>query len=126
MMSRQLSSEASWIPAIVPGWSRPYCQPTPALLTRMSIAPVRVDRRLRDLSARRRVLEVGRDDDPLAARGLDGVEPRVAGCSSLRAVPTTFAPSRPKRSIVARPMPLLAPVMTATFSCRRPPRAVVG
>ena len=40
---------------------------------------------------------------------------------SVRAVPTTFAPSRPAISIVARPMPLLAPVMTTTLSCSRPP-----
>jgi hypothetical protein len=36
--------------------------------------------------------------------------------SSLRAVPTTLAPSRPISSIVLPPMPLLAPVMTATLS----------
>ena len=40
--------------------------------------------------------------------------------SSLRAVPTSVAPSRPNTSIVARPMPLLAPVITATLSSRRP------
>ena len=43
---------------------------------------------------------------------------------SVRAVPTTFAPSRPAISIVARPMPLLAPVMTTTLSCSRPPPVV--
>ena len=41
---------------------------------------------------------------------------------SVRAVPTTFAPSRPAISMVARPMPLLAPVMTITLSCSRPAR----
>src|SRR6478609_10491141 len=35
---------------------------------------------------------------------------------------TTFAPSSAKRSAVARPMPLPAPVMMATFPWRRGPR----
>src|SRR5438094_10655618 len=33
---------------------------------------------------------------------------------------TTFAPSRPKSRAVARPIPLLAPVIIATFPLRRP------
>jgi len=39
---------------------------------------------------------------------------------------TTFAPSRPNSLAVARPMPLLAPVMIATLPLSRPSPAVTS
>src|SRR5690348_10500148 len=116
MMSRQFWSDASWTPAIVPGLSSPYCQPTPALFTRMSTWPYA------SIAACTTFSPVsGSSRSPGTTIPLP---PAFASTSfsrsSLRAVPTSVAPSRPNSSIVARPMPLLAPVMTATLSSRRP------
>ena len=121
MIARQFSSEASWTPAIVPGLSMPYCQPTPALLTSTSTFPNASIAAATTLS-----WEVGSSrsagtmmPSPPAALTLSSPS---WSFDSVRAVPTTFAPSRPTISMVARPMPLLAPVMRTTLSCSRPAR----
>jgi len=70
-----------------------------------------VDGGLRDALLRGRVLEVRGHDDALPAGRLDGVQALLQLGLGARGA-DDLGPSRPNCSIVWRPMPLLAPVIT--------------
>jgi hypothetical protein len=63
------------------------------------------------------VRDVAGDDEGLAAGGADAAATSSQG-SRLRLETTTRAPARARVSAMARPMPRLEPVMTATWSRR--------
>ena len=108
-------------------------QPVPLLFRQLVDAPLDAASRVVEQDVQVAVLVQGRGDHPIAV-GAD----RYVGLDEERLVPilldepidtrvpdsststhTTLAPSRAKRRAVARPIPLSAPVTTATLSSSR-------
>ena len=116
---RQSSGVVSCSGAIVPGNSWPNDHPTPALFTRMSTPPWAATAASTTVAAPSSVDRSAATTVPLPPAA-STVASAASSVACVRAAPTTVAPSRANSSYVARPMPVLDPVISATLPSRRP------